>query len=130
MLSDLKELGVHELLLKAAAVMKERGLARQFTIDPETGEVDAEGALLVALDAGDIVGLIARPVDRVASNRAAMFQAAVDYLDASCPTGFIWEWTDLEIVTTETVVRLMLDGAFEIAASVVPSEQPDTSLHS
>lgn len=51
----LRNAGMPAVLVRAAEILEDRGLAPGVTYDPVTGEVSVEGALLLALGAKNLV---------------------------------------------------------------------------
>ena len=116
MLTHLKELQVHEVLRDAAKLIEERGLTRGMHQDPDTGEIDIEGAIMLACGAPQISILVARVDSVVPSARLAQFDAAIDLLDAASPGKCVSEWNDQEETTQEQILQFL-----ETWASVVSS---------
>lgn len=116
---ELRKLGVHLVLRDAAKLVGQRGLARQMHEDPETGEVDVEGAVMLACGAPQISVLVPHPSTIIPPTKVALYTATMDLLDAAVPCRYISEWTDQMEVTQQEVTQLLLSLASEIASSVV-----------
>ena len=119
MLSELRKLGVAPILEEAAALIQEKGLARQMHQDPETGEVDVEGAVMLACGAETVSVLVPHPSSIIPPANVALYMATMDVLDAAVPCRYISEWTDQMEVTQEQVVELLRSLASEVSSSIV-----------
>jgi hypothetical protein len=91
----LNDAGVADLLLNAKIILKERGHAKGGTYDPDTGAVDARGALFLAAGAkpANVMGFVTAPEDAgVPPLYIAKVYAAFDMIEGLY--GDIEEWND------------------------------------
>lgn len=118
MLSNLRTLGVHKALETAATVIEARGLAKQMHQDPETFEVDIEGAVMLACGAEELYILVGRVDELVPAANLALYDATINLLDDNAPTRMISEWNDREETTQEEALQLLRSLAFEVQAAL------------
>lgn len=119
MLAELREMGVHDVIRKAGSIIEERGLAKYMHCDPLSGNVDPEGAVMLACGAESIGVLVAYPAAVIPAAKMALFDAAMDYLNAASPNGDLAIWADQDDVTQPQVVEFFLSSASEIAGAIV-----------
>ena len=118
MLADLKELKVHEVLRKASRLIETKGLARGMHQDPDTKEIDIEGAIMLACGAKELSVLVAKVDSVVPLARLAQFDATLDLLDLASPGKNVSEWNDLEETTQEQVLQFLETWAVAVSSAV------------
>lgn len=117
MLTQLKELQVHKILRDAIQLIEEKGLTRGMHQDPDTGEIDIEGAIMLACGAPQISILVARVDAVVPAAKLAQFDATLDLLDSASPGKNVSEWNDLEETTQEQVLQFLETWAVAVSSA-------------
>ena len=118
-MKELEQAGIHELLWVAAEILESRGLAKGMTCDPETGEVDLEGAVMLACGAKTLSVLVPYPLSIIPDTSAAPYVAIIDLLDKSVEDANITEWSDQPHIITHDAVRLLRKLADQVAIAIV-----------
>lgn len=96
------------VLLKAKNIIAEKGLAKQMHCNPVTGEVDIDGAILLACGAKNLPILVENVFDYIPVTAAANYTQALWLLDAELGQD-VQEWNDLESTTQEDALKLLSD---------------------
>lgn len=119
-LKNLNEAGVSELLLNAATLIGERGLAKGLRVDPETGNIDLIAALAITAGAaeGELMSSVSITDFRVTPASEAKFMVAYEVLDAVLMED-PEQWADRPETTQNEVCDLMFKAAWRLKIAII-----------
>jgi len=118
-LIEMKTMEADKYLRSAATILTDRGLSRHMNCDPETGEVDVEGALMLACGAKKVGVLVPYPAEVVPPTQLAVYLSMIDLLDLNVPEDNITKWTDKWEVSQDEVIQLLNSLADTISIAIV-----------
>lgn len=118
-LVEMKAMQADIYLRSAATILADRGLSRHMNCDPETGEVDVEGALMLACGAKKVGVLVPYPAEVVPQTQLAVYLSIIDLLDLNVPVEDITKWTDNLEVSQDEVIQLLRTLADTISIAIV-----------
>lgn len=118
-LKDLNDAGVADLLLHATIILTERGHTKGVTLHPETGQIDARGALLLAAGAKprNIQGFCTTPEEaKIPIYWIPKFHAAIETVEAL--VGDIDEWNDMPSTTLGDITTAFQKAATRLQIAI------------
>lgn len=118
-LKPFREAGVDHVLLRAASLLRTRGLAKGVRVDPSSGAVDVVAALALICGAkeSDLLNSVTNVDFRIAPAYEARYFMALEVLDAYHRDFELW--ADREDVKTAEVVSLLRESAERLRQAIV-----------
>lgn len=119
-LRRLSDAGVSELLESAAALLRQRGLAKGVRVNPEDGSIDLIAALAIAAGAkeSDLLSSVSISDIKMVPVNEARFVASYDVLDAMLMED-PEEWADRADTTTLDVAKIMSKAAWRLRVAII-----------
>lgn len=114
----MNQLGIENVLLRAHDILSECGLAKNMHWNPENGNVDVDGAILLACGAKGIY-VIVEDIDQVLPPASvAKYTEALWCLDREVPDGDVVEWADRPEIELADVLNLINRSVGKIRISL------------